>query len=620
MSDTTSRWTVPAPAAAVVHDLRRCLPQLVAYEILFRIISAAALAPLVAWGVTRLISTTGKLAVSNEEIVSFGLSLTGVLTLVLIGTSSIAILFAEHAGAMLIARSAVGRQRPSATGALLRTGKALPRLFQLGLLQLAGYSLAALPFALLALLAYAALLSGRDINYYLAEQPPVFWAALAIGGLLLGGFLVVAAVLYVWWIFSVPLLIFEKSRPLAALRRSRRLVRGAWLRIAALVLGCLAALAVLASGVAILLDLIGGAVLAVVGHNLAMVIPAVAALLAVDLLAGAAVTFLGLSVTCILIVQLYFEACRSSGLAVSAGAPEASETEPLPSTRLSRRAIVWLTAAVLLVLTGIFSYVVIEYADMEDQVAVTAHRGSSRKAPENTLAAIEMAVRDGADFAEIDVQETADGVVVLLHDADLMRIAGVDKKIWAVRYDEINTLDVGSWFSPDFADQRIATLRQAIEAARGRIRLNIELKFNGHDQKLAERVAEIVRSESFEPQCVVTSLEYDGLTEAKRHNGRLEAGLIVFRALGDVTRLDVDFLSVNADNVNHDLVERVRRHGKNLHVWTVNDVRKMSAMIDLGVDNIITDEPATLVALRDERASLTNAEKILLAFKNRLAR
>ena len=81
-------------------------------------------------------------------------------------------------------------------------------------------------------------------------------------------------------------------------------------------------------------------------------------------------------------------------------------------------------------------------------MTITAHRGSSMAAPENTLAAIARAIEDGADYAEIDVQETADGTVVVIHDTDLKRITGLAEKIWDVTYDEVRELDFGSWFSP----------------------------------------------------------------------------------------------------------------------------------------------------------------------------
>ncbi len=76
------------------------------------------------------------------------------------------------------------------------------------------------------------------------------------------------------------------------------------------------------------------------------------------------------------------------------------------------------------------------------------------------MAALLQAIEDGADFAEIDVQQSADGVVVLLHDTDLRRVAGVNRRTSEMTYRELQNLDVGSWFSADFAGERIPTLEE----------------------------------------------------------------------------------------------------------------------------------------------------------------
>ncbi len=84
--------------------------------------------------------------------------------------------------------------------------------------------------------------------------------------------------------------------------------------------------------------------------------------------------------------------------------------------------------------------------------------------------------------------------------------------------------------------------------------------------------------------------------------------------------MDVDFLSVNARNVNRQLTRAAGRSGKQIHVWTVNKARQMSTLIDLGVDNIITVDPPVLVNLLKLRSSLSNLERVLLGFRDWLAR
>src|SRR5262249_32888341 len=133
-------------------------------------------------------------------------------------------------------------------------------------------------------------------------------------------------------------------------------------------------------------------------------------------------------------------------------------------------------------------------------VLVTAHRGHARAAPENTLSAMRKAIESRADYAEMDVQLTADGKVVLLHDRDLKRLAGVSRRLDELSYDEVRQLDVGSWFAPAFSGERVPTLAEVIALCRGKIRLNIELKFFGPDRRLARAVAELIREQDFESE------------------------------------------------------------------------------------------------------------------------
>lgn len=274
---------------------------------------------------------------------------------------------------------------------------------------------------------------------------------------------------------------------------------------------------------------------------------------------------------------------------------------------------------ILLVAFGSATHTIASF-DLEDRVAITAHRGSSHRAPENTLSAITQAIADGADYVEIDVRETADGTVVLLHDSDLRRVAGSDKKIWEVRYEELQMLDVGGWFAPAFEGERIPTLREAIHTARGRVKLNIELKIMPHAQRLPERVVRILHEEHFVPEALVTSYSYEALERVRQLDPAISIGFILFRAIGPVTKLPVDVLSLDARMATLPLIISAQRAGKQVHVWPVNKRSAMSRFIDLGVDNLITDRPDVLAELLRERSQLTDVELLLVKVRHWLWR
>jgi glycerophosphoryl diester phosphodiesterase len=607
-------------ASSVWRDFRHGFFHLLGYDLLFKAAASAILVPLSTWVITTLISTSGDLSLSNDQIVAFALSPIGLVTLFIAATVVLAFGFTEQAGFVVMGTRALSSQRVSALEGGWLTVKRSPSILGLGALQVVLYSLALAPFVVLAGLAYVLLLGRYDINYVIAERTTTFWVAAIIAVALLAGAGLAFVRLYLRWIFSVAAAVLEGAGPVVALRTSRRLMEGEWTRVGGVFLGW--GLIMVASPLAVtfLFDWAGEVLITWLGENLSMTLAVLALLTTLYLLAIGVASFVGIAVNGLLIAHLYHGLRAQKGFAATMMPQPGSIDDPEGRTRRRSRLRVAAVVAVLLVAGTALSFAALADLSLDDEVYVIAHRGSSTGAPENSLSAIEKAIEEGADYAEIDVQETADSVVVLLHDTDLMRIAGVDRKIGDLTYQETRELDAGSWFSPDFAGERIPTLEEAIEVARGRIGLQVELKFNGLDYELAERVVKIIEENGFAPQAQIVSLDYAGILQVRKLNRDLETGYIVFRAVGDISGLDVDFLSVNSWIATEDLVASIREAGKEIHVWTVNDRRRMYSLIDLGVDGILTDEPSVLRAVIEERSSLSDAEKTLLAFRNWLRR
>jgi glycerophosphoryl diester phosphodiesterase len=129
---------------------------------------------------------------------------------------------------------------------------------------------------------------------------------------------------------------------------------------------------------------------------------------------------------------------------------------------------------------------------------------------------------------------------------------------------------------------------------------------------MAREVARLVRDQKFESNCLVTTFNYDALLGMKRDDPDLRTGLIIAHALGDVSRLEVDALSVRADWLADETLRAAHSAGKEVHVWTVNDARRMGLLIKRGVNNIITDDPDLAIRVRDEWENLTGTERLLL--------
>jgi len=179
-------------------------------------------------------------------------------------------------------------------------------------------------------------------------------------------------------------------------------------------------------------------------------------------------------------------------------------------------------------------------------------------------------------------------------------------------------IDVGSWFDPAHAGERTPTLGQALEAVRGRARLLIELKYYGEDATLAGRVAEIVDRAGMGAEVAVMSLSYPAVRSMRRLRPQWRVGVLAATALGRAARLDGDFIAVSAATVTPRLARATAAAGKDLYAWTVNDPLRMSAMMSMGVDGLITDEPALAREMVEIRAEIGAPGRLLLFLAQRM--
>lgn len=593
----------------VLRDIKLNLPATLVFALFFRVLGFLVFAPLVTYGLSNLIHSTGDLAITNADIAAFVLSPTGIafaglsIILVLVG------FFAEQGGYMMVIAAGRAGEKVRVVQVFCKVVARLPQLLAVAAAQTVIMLVCLLPFGATAAGVYWALLSTHDINWYLNERPPEFIAALVIGGVLAFGAAVVAAVLVVRWALAIPVCVFEKRSGLSALRRSRELVHGHKVFTGTQILGWVVLTSVVAMAGAFFADWLAGELLSRIS-GIRFLITAMALILGTTILASLAMAFVVTVGYAIISFSLFDELSGSLPVVLHG---EVEQTSP----RIGLTAV----AAVLVAVVGVSIFAARDLASelsLNRKVEITAHRGSSKTAPENTLSAIRQAIEDGADYAEIDVQETGDGTVVLIHDSDLLRIAGNPVKIWEVRDAVLASLDAGSWFAPEFKSERVPTLKQAIDLSRGKIKLNIELKYNGHDKALAKRVVDIVVAEGFGDDSFIASLEARGVAEVQALAPQLKTGQIVTVAVGKPENLPVKILSMNQSLVSARQVRLNRKAGRETHVWTVNTMPGMLEMIDRGVDNIITDEPAMAKKVIAERAELSSAELLLLALSRKV--
>lgn len=229
---------------------------------------------------------------------------------------------------------------------------------------------------------------------------------------------------------------------------------------------------------------------------------------------------------------------------------------------------------------------------MLESMGITAHRGGALMAPENTLSALQYSIDSVSDYAEIDVQETKDGEIILLHDNNFKRTAGVNANVWELNYAKISKLDAGISFNKKFRGEKIPTLDEAIKFCKGKLDLNIEIKYNGENKGIVKKVVRIIEENNFVGHCVITSMNYKFLRQVKKANPDIRTGYIMTMTYGSVSYIeDADFFSVKSTYIDEDFVNEAHSCGKEVHAWTVNYFGDIRRMMNYGVDNIITDNP-----------------------------
>jgi len=591
-------------AHQIVQTLARRFRPLFIYHLFFSILVFILLAPLTAWLSTKILSTTGHPLVSHQEMVSFFLSPAGLFWLLAAESLALLLMFLHHSGMIIIADQAGKRPFHPATDALWQVGRRLPDLLALSVIQVGAHLLLASPFLLAMGLLWKILLGNYDPYFLISRTPSIFWIYAAVISPLAAGMLICNGMLYLRWFLALPVLILEKKSPRTALKRGASISRGHLKKMAVLVLGLALTVILLPVLLTLLFDGLGGLVLGWLPENFAILIPAVILYISAYIIMAILISFAGITSNSLLIYQLYR---TTSGLS-------SVKVEYAPR----RTGILAWGAEILLLIFALVQAGIIMHSffDFQDHVYISAHRGSSMKAPENTIPAIEQAIIDGADYVEIDVRQTADGVPVLLHDRDLRRIAGRPEAIWELTLNEVRRLDAGSWFHPGFSGVGIPTLEEAIEVVRGRAGLYLEIKPSPHTPDLARNVVRVLQENEYIEDVLIGAMQSDILREVRSLEPRLRTSLLIHTFIGEPDRELVDALGLRAAITGTHDVREARRHGHELHVWTVNDRREMSRFIDMGVDNIITDVPDVLADLLEERTELSNAQLLLVKLRH----
>ena len=590
-------------------DLRVYWRQSFGFHLLIQLLGVAIFTPIMSWLAERIVLAAGAPVISNYDIASFVLSPTGLVFVLVVAALTLGLALAALAGQTFIAGHAIMRRPVRVTSTVAFVLPRLPRITLLAARVFLRLVVLSVPFLAAAAVVWYATLRGQDINYYLAENPLEWRRARVLAVLLGASYALVAAWQLARWLFALPLLVLEGAAPAAALSASTRATKGRTLALVAPLVAWWLAVTGTMIALAWICRQLSDLGLVWAGIDVKRVLPLVA-----------------LYVTVTIVGSFLYSAVHIGGHQMLATRMFARRHDPndwhlpLPETghevrsrRVAHRA--GLAIAVLLAVAFGGTWLAAARLDLAADVAVTAHRGASMHAPENSMAAFRAALDAGATYTELDVQRTRDGRIVVLHDGDLMRVGGDPRKLIELTSEELGTIDIGSKYDEKFTGEVAPLLEDVIELARGKMKINVELKYNVPDAELAPAVIDLLRREDFLDQVVITSLDYAALRQVESIEPQLATGHIITAAVGDVVRTEADFLSLSSAQATAALIRRAHAAGKEVHVWTVNKPEVMLRMIERGADNVITDDPALFVHVLQQRNALSPPEILGLGLR-----
>jgi glycerophosphoryl diester phosphodiesterase len=450
----------------------------------------------------------------------------------------------------------------------------------------------------------------HDINYYLHARPPVFIEACAIVAVLVLWLTIVLVWKLSSWLLILPLVVFERMRSSPAFAESARRMSGHRLQaVAVLALwGVLTLVVSLATSAAI--KLLGRAVAPAFGGTMLGLLVLVGGIVIVWTLCSLAVNIFSASLFALILAGFFLATGPAAQLSLPTRFHNELEVEGR-RFRVSWATLIGALAVAVIVASGL-AYCLMKDTWTDRSVLVFAHRGASASRPENTLASFRRAGEERADFVELDVQESSDGVVLVAHDRDLMKVARSPLQIWSSSAQQLREVDIGSYFSTEFKDERVPTLAEALEVCKGVSRMNIELKDYGKSQHLEDRVVELVEAAEMQKDIITMSLNQRMVENMKRLRPNWTAGLLAAKAIGEPSRLPFDFLAVESRMATRSFIRTAHAAHKPVYVWTVNDPQRMVRMIGLGADGLITDRPALAREVMAGYAKMTQAERLLL--------
>lgn len=235
---------------------------------------------------------------------------------------------------------------------------------------------------------------------------------------------------------------------------------------------------------------------------------------------------------------------------------------------------------------------------------VIAHRGASKEAPENTLAAFMLGVMQGCNMIELDVHLTKDKRVVVIHDHTLERTTNGVGEIANLNYEDIKSHNCGGWFSKQYDGEYVPLLEEVLTKVPASVQFNVEIKA-AKTPDMVSCLIDVLNRTNRIKSTVVSSFHYGCLTEIKKQLPEMRIGLLYHHEIADFKKFEVESgvevfsLHPHYPLVTQSYMKIANAAGKVIYPWTVDEEADLKRLIDLGVAAIITNKPSLLKEILD---------------------
>ncbi|TCT14989.1 glycerophosphoryl diester phosphodiesterase [Natranaerovirga pectinivora] len=567
-------------------DLKKTYKKHIIFEFFYMLITGFIFVPIIAYIFNRVIWSLGSGSLLNTEIFRIVLNYRGIFGLLSIATIAVVILFIQFGVIIVISQKQYFSKSISILHAFDTVIKKTPKIVGFGVFQLITLFVFLIPFIDSPLL--GSLSEDIEIKSFIRNQ--IFSSRLLMT--LYGLVFILIIYIIIRWIFTLHFIIIENKSVRKAVSSSMELTKKNQIRIIVglFVLNIIIFLIgiFIISGITLIPSLITDINLFFLDNSLVTLSSFITYVFALMLI-PINITF---------VTRLFYRYHINQDVEIEdkliiSKNKKIYEMEDKISTFIMKKSVFNLILlTVYLIMAIYFHYTVTDnIAYIGRSVAVAGHRGDMYNSPENTISSVRSAIEKEVDFVEIDIQITKDNVIVLNHDRDLARVAGVPYRVIDLTYEELSVLEVGSHFSDDFMGEKIPTLEEVLIEVKDQAKLILDIKAYGNKIDIAENLVALIEKYEMVEQCYIQSFNYPVLQEIRKINPDIKIGQLMYAVTGNLATLDVDFYSIEQNMLSNRIINNARRIDREIWVWTVNNESNMKRVLKYDIDVIITGYP-----------------------------